>query len=40
MGHPGTLIAFGYEALCEVRSALEIIEEIKFEVFAKSEILY
>ena len=39
VGHPGTLMVFGDETLCWERSSLEITEEIKFGVFAKSEIL-
>ena len=39
MGHPGTLMVFGDETLCEVRNALKITEMIKFKVFAKSEVL-
>ena len=39
VGHPDTVVVFGDETLCGERSALEITEEIKFGVFANSEIL-
>ena len=39
MSYPDTLIEFGDETLCKVRSALEITEKIKFKVFAKCVIL-
>ena len=39
VGHPGTLMVFGDDTLYGETSALEITEDIKFGVLAKSEIL-